>query len=283
MLKCFSDYLSADEDMTRKLMREIRCQFANIVFDLPRPVIKIDLETLEKTELRDNCYRQGAVKLWVKQLGVTSEKAKHFYKNDRKYMHFMAIEFLKDPHPYPYAMCHLFGDIYNVEVYLDGKHVQSLAMPGLLCVKQNYSIHIVSHEGTYTLEEDCREQRKKPIWYQAKELGMDSLTVESVYSFYAGGEFVSNFVPPTRKNWCAHRIEVEVEAEVIYEIRDNQPLHSNRNFHLYLLDKFDQLYLIETWCTSKHKFKFPIGCVLGKITLLLVNKIKSEHQNSDIF
>jgi len=143
LIECFARYTTKCSVAEIKL--KILSYMACIMFDANAPIVSLD--NLDKFPLNNKCYDHGAIRLWVYNLHTTNEtipeKASTFYRKQPIKMKTLCIDFLNNFNCNDaYTLCHLFGDCYDVDVYINKKHVQEAAGSRLSLKLHKYKLFL---------------------------------------------------------------------------------------------------------------------------------------------
>lgn len=130
LFETMSRYLYGTSQKSQEIRLQLVCYMCSLLFDVQQPISTInDIANLPE-QLNPKCYTYGAVRLWVHS--INGKKAKHYYYQNPPEMYKHATSFImkslgKGYIFDKYTLLHLFGDVYQTEVYIDGIYVQEAA------------------------------------------------------------------------------------------------------------------------------------------------------------
>jgi len=169
LLETMSRYLYGTSRFAQDIRLKLVYHMCNLLFPVDHPVTSIDDIANLPDALAAKCYTHGAVRLWVYSINLT--KAKHYYFQHademlKKAKMFISKSLGENYVEDRYTLLHLFGDVYQVEVYIDNIYVQEAAGLPLDYTPSGKSVYFKCDKGNYTVsfaekkQATVKDQRK---------------------------------------------------------------------------------------------------------------------------
>ena len=243
-----------------ELRKELMLHMADLLFESKTPIENVN--NLYDLKLRNDCHTHGSIRLWVywchKKNSLIPDQAKYFYFREPNWMRRIAIEFITN-HLHIgvmediWTISHLFGDIFQREIYINKKHVQGAAV-----LPFNYKFHsrklIIkeTYPGSFMIKCKNSNNKKKPKFKISSEDTILKKLVISKYSLYKCVSKNNTYIKYSQ--FIPMEIDDRIEMSLIEEqyTRLYLKLHADTNTHkkysLYLFAELldGSLYRVKT-------------------------------------